>query len=45
LGVTKGIKDDMVGQRGIGSSLDEDDMKDYLFEVLEEINRGKEANL
>lgn len=45
LGATKGIKDDMAGQQGIGSSLDEDDMKEYLSEVLEEIKRGKEANL
>jgi hypothetical protein len=45
LGVTKGMKDDMAEQGGIGSSLDEDDMKEYLSEVLEEIKRGKEANL
>jgi hypothetical protein len=45
LGVTKGMKEDIAEQRGIGSSLDEDDMKEYLSEVLEEIKRGKEANL
>jgi hypothetical protein len=34
-------KDDMIKEKGISSSLDEDDMKYYLNEVLEEIKHRK----
>jgi hypothetical protein len=39
--LSKNTKNDMIEERGIISSLDEDDMKYYLNEVLEEIKRRK----
>lgn len=45
LEITKGIKHNMVEQRGISSSLDDNDMRNYLSEVLEEIKGRKESNL